>query len=309
MSERKRVGIIDIGSMKTKVTAAEFSGDLQRTVLLKERALTNLSSGLNDLNNLISSQSMEVQVEVLVKYLQMLGDLGIEDVRIIGTEALRKAGNSGEVVQTINALTRNNLEILSPREEAEAFFGIVSNEISGDLVIADVGGGSVQITFGEKGILKEMHLIKTGTMTLRGGEFKSHFPSAEELNGAKSQVIEELARLGLKKSPDSRLIYGSTNIEDFFREAGIGSDKAEQDDKTVFSASAQEVKDLYDIITQYSFEDRAKFFPSEPFFMWGADMSLINIIVLSEMVGIDRIIPTNLNISDGLLLSLVNNND
>jgi hypothetical protein len=39
--------------------------------------------------------------------------------------------------------------------------------------------------------------------------------------------------------------------------------------------------------------------------MWGADMSLINIIALCQNTGINIVIPTNLNISDGLLLGLV----
>jgi hypothetical protein len=46
-------------------------------------------------------------------------------------------------------------------------------------------------------------------------------------------------------------------------------------------------------------------FPEEPYYMWAADKALVNVFAAAEYLGVIKIVPSNNNISTGLLLSLL----
>jgi len=303
-----RVGVIDIGTLKTKFVIAEFDKDQNRKILVRERKITNLGQGLNKENRLISPDAVLTQHEVLNEMIKKMEELHVDAYNVIGTEALRKADNAETVITMINEAVRQDLQILGQEEEAMLFFNVVSRSMPNEnLAVADIGGGSVQLAIGRNGNLQRLELLNTGTLTLQKGMVESDIVSPTEDQASWEYVHDAIAKLNLIPIGEAHLVYGSTNILDFFREAGIGKDIYPDDDYHPRRANIQELVDLYYQIIQHPRNQRSHFFPSDPYFMWGADKGIINIASLCDSLKIDEVIPTNLNVSDGLLFKLAGN--
>jgi len=301
-------GVMDIGTLKTKFVVAEFDKNNRRKILVRDRKITNLGQGLNDDNKRISQEAVSVQRGVLADFVNKMDELHVNAYSVIGTEALRKADNAKDVVTIINEAVKQDLQILGQEEEATLFFNVVSKSMPNDnLAVTDVGGGSVQLAIGRNGNLQRLELLNTGTLTLQKGMVHTEIVSEEEDKASWQYVNNAVSKLNLTPIGDAHVVYGSTNILDFFREAGIGKEIYPSNEHHPRRANIQELVNLYYNIIQHPRSQRAHFFPSDPYFMWGVDKGIINIASICEALKINEVIPTNLNVSDGLLFKLAGN--
>jgi exopolyphosphatase / guanosine-5'-triphosphate,3'-diphosphate pyrophosphatase len=302
-TEPRNIAVIDIGSSKVKFVVATFRGEHQEKILHREKRLINIGAGLNTERPIVSSEALVTLGSILEDYRRVMDSFDVSSFRVIGTDALRRASNAHEVARIVERATGAKVEILSPQEEARLFFNAVSSEIQGEVAVVDVGGGSVQLTLGNNAEIRSMFLMKTGTVTLQRTFITSDFPSTSELGAVWLHVRQQIRELNVSRAPEARLVYGSTNILDFFTEAGVVS-QTTSSFKSPAQVPLSQLIDLYEKIVQHSYADRARFFPSDPAFTQGADLSLINTICLCEALGVNEVIPTNLNLSDALLFSL-----
>ncbi|NTU46785.1 hypothetical protein HGA88_04105 [Candidatus Roizmanbacteria bacterium] len=302
-----RVGVIDIGTLKTKFVIAEFDENKGRKIIIRDKKITNLGKGLNSGSRIINPESLSLQQDVLVSMMQTMEALNVNAYSVIGTEALRNAENASEVIDLINTTVHQDLEILDQEQEARLFFEVVSRSISNqDLATVDIGGGSVQLCIGKDQNMRELHLLKTGTLSLQLGDVNSNSGIIQNENSwqfVKSVVSE----LNLSPMGNAYLVYGSTNILDFFSVANIGNEVSYLGEEHSRIASIEELIQIYNRITRLERNEREKFFPNDPQFMWGVDKGLINVANICEALGITEVIPTNLNLSDGILLKLSGN--
>ena len=91
--ESNRVGVIDIGTLKTKFVVAEFDDRYKRKILVRDRKITNLGQGINNENKLISKDAVMNQERVLIELVNKMNELGVHTYTVIGTETLRNADN------------------------------------------------------------------------------------------------------------------------------------------------------------------------------------------------------------------------
>lgn len=300
----RTVAIIDIGTLKTKFVIARFDDDFNREILYKDKKLTVIGRDLNKTNNTIIQKSIDTQTEALIEFMKKIKEFGVDDYRVVGTEALRRAKNAAEVRGIIEAIVKVPVEILSHEDEARIYFNAVASDVPGKVAVIDVGGGSVQLTIGDSKAITYMHLLKTGTYSLQEKFGKSHLPSVEDQKAAWDYVRAEVNGLDLTRNPDATVVYGSTCIIDFFTETGIAMQKASHGQAHPFKAKLSDMLTLYDKLMPLAYEERMELFPSEPYYMWGADKAIMNVVALCEQLGVDEIVPSNMNISDGLLLEL-----
>ena len=247
------------------------------------------------------------QVETLQEYMRKMKDFGVEKYRVIGTEALRRAENSQEVLKEIEAVTHIPTDVLSHEEEAQIYFHVVASDLDADVAVADTGGGSVQLCIGRKENLESMYLLKTGIyyMQERFGNPIILLCLISRKHGRCERRDREIETD--KKNPGMKFVYGSTSIIDFVQALGIKLERVNYTKNHPYTVSIKELMKLYDKLMPYSYEERMAFYPAEPYFMWGADKGIMNIVSMCEALGIEEVIPSNMNISDGLLLELVKN--
>lgn len=300
----RTVAIIDIGTLKTKFVIARFNDDFGREILYKDKRLTVIGRDLDKTNNTITQESIDKQSEALIEFMEKIREFEVDNYRVVGTEALRRANNAAEVCGVIEAIVKSPVDILSHEEEARIYFGAIASDVSGNVAVIDVGGGSVQLAIGNKGIVSYTHLLKTGTYYIHEKFGELHLLTAEGQKAAWAYVRNEVDRLNLKQNPGLAVVYGSTCIIDFFTETGIAMHKAGHGKFHPYKAKLDDIMKLYDRLMPLPYGQRMELFPSEPYFMKGADKAIMNVVALCEQLGVDEVVPSNMNISDGLLLEL-----
>lgn len=300
-----RTAVIDVGTLKSKFEVCEFDKDMKSTVLTRQKELTVLGRDLDKTNNQIIDKAIITTIAALKKFSAEMKRLKVNKYIAVSTEAIRKAVNAAEVLARIKSETGISLEILDHKSEAEIYFRSVSKDFPGKTIaVSDIGGGSVQVVIGKDLEIFETYLFKTGTYFMQETFSKSHHPSADELMNAIDYVKTELKSLSETKHKIDLLVYGSTNIIDFMEAMNIKLSVEPEFKDHSHWVQVNDLKPLYNRIVALSYEDRMPMYPAEPYYMWAADKALMNIFQICDYLKVDKVFPSNSNISSGLLFKL-----
>lgn len=92
----------------------------------------------------------------------------MQNIILVGTEAMRRATNNPEIVGLILEKTGLNMQILSVKEEAEAAHkGIMTAiEPKGNILAFDIGGASTEIIYGRDARIKDVVSLPFGAVSL-----------------------------------------------------------------------------------------------------------------------------------------------
>ena len=142
---------IDLGSnsFHMKVARAEEHGI---TVIDRERDMVRLAAGL-DASGLLTPEASERALGCLARFGERLRGLKPDNVRIVGTNALRKAKNSREFIAEAEKALGFSIEIISGIEEARLVYLGAAQSLQGDRgrrLVVDIGGGSTEIIVADK---------------------------------------------------------------------------------------------------------------------------------------------------------------
>ena len=98
----------------------------------------------------LSRASMERAIQALLVCKAKMEHHGVRRMRLVATEACRRAANAGEFTRLVRSDTGLNLEIIEPQEEARlavvSCAPLVSDNTS-QLLVADIGGGSTELVW------------------------------------------------------------------------------------------------------------------------------------------------------------------
>jgi exopolyphosphatase/guanosine-5'-triphosphate,3'-diphosphate pyrophosphatase len=139
-----RFGIIDCGTNTIHLLIAEAAAGGQFRVLHKERNYARL--GQEGLHR-IGEASFRRGLDCIVEFGKMLASHGVSQVRVFGTEALRRASNGAEFAAAVHEAAGIPVHIISGAEEARLIHLGVMQAVppfSGKALIMDIGGGSVE---------------------------------------------------------------------------------------------------------------------------------------------------------------------
>jgi len=71
-----------------------------------------------------------------------------------------------------------------------------------------------------------------------------------------------------------------------------------------YKIEVEKLYPVYERIIALSYEDRMPMFPEEPYYMWSAENALLNVFQICDFLGTNTIVPSNNNISSGILYEL-----
>lgn len=205
-----RVACIDIGTNSVLLLIAEQSP--RGPVALVERAtITRLGQGV-DRTGQLAPEARERTLTCLRTYADTIAEYGAERVVAVGTSAMRDASNGAEFRQRARELLGIEPRVISGDEEAAlTFAGALSGlELTGTLVVFDVGGGSTEIIVGDVGHGPERvasaRSLDIGSVRLFE-RFLAHDPPAEsECAKVREYVAEQLANYGPR--PSAKTLVG-----------------------------------------------------------------------------------------------------
>ena len=137
------VGIIDIGSNSVRFVA--YGGTARvPSHLFNEKVSAALGRGI-ERDGMLDEQSSRRALAAIARYHQLGKDMGLRTVHTVATAAVREASNGAAFLKQVTALGLKP-RILPGEEEAQlAGMGVLSAMPEARGVVADLGGGSLEL--------------------------------------------------------------------------------------------------------------------------------------------------------------------
>lgn len=190
----------------------------------------------------IGAAKRDYLIKSLKAFRLLIDVYGVPRYRCCATSAMREASNSAETIARVEMETGVDIEVIGGREEGDL---ICSTFWTQDLLkdrsylFIDVGGGSTELTWLEKGRRVKTASFKVGTVRMLAGKVKEHvWPDIAEFLGELRAQHGQLMAVGT-----------GGNINRIFKENGNRYGEPLQ------RADIQRHRDR---IAGYSLEDRVK---------------------------------------------------
>lgn len=144
-SEPRRCAVVDLGSNSVRLVV--YEGNARNPVaIFNEKALLRLGRGLQATGRL-NPDGVAQAVTILRRYHAIAGAMGADPVEFLATSAVRDASNGGAFVAHVKKyLPRAAVRVLSgPEEAAYSALGVLCGIPEADGLMADIGGGSLEL--------------------------------------------------------------------------------------------------------------------------------------------------------------------
>ncbi len=188
----------------------------QLTVIDRLREMVRLAAGL-DADNRLDDASRERALACLSRFGERIRDMQAGQVRVVGTNTLRRARGADRFLEEAEALLGHPIEVISGIEEARLIYLGVSHSlpsVDGEQICVDIGGGSTEIIRGrgyEPQLMESLYLgcvslskqcFAAGKLTVRKFD-KARLAARLELEPVKARFVN---------TPAVRLVGASGTI-------------------------------------------------------------------------------------------------
>ncbi|WP_190275443.1 Ppx/GppA phosphatase family protein [Candidatus Puniceispirillum marinum] len=160
----ERVAVIDIGSNSLRLVVYANNGRYPFP-LFNERSNCRLGANL-DTTGILKQDRIDVAVTTITRFAHVLSNMGVSRVYAVATAAVRRATNAADFITPAEAALGHPIRVLSQSEEAHYVSkGLVLNVPSASGIVADLGGGSLEIVRLEKGKVKYSISLNIGHLS------------------------------------------------------------------------------------------------------------------------------------------------
>jgi exopolyphosphatase / guanosine-5'-triphosphate,3'-diphosphate pyrophosphatase len=156
------VGIIDIGSNSVRFVAYGGAARVP-SVLFNEKVMAALGRGVAR-DGRMDDRAIELTLRSLARFRQLAREMGLKKLHTVATAAVRDASNGASFLKQVVALGLKP-RLLSGEEEAElSGLGVVSAIPRAYGIVADLGGGSLELTGVARGAAGEGISLPLGVL-------------------------------------------------------------------------------------------------------------------------------------------------
>lgn len=156
--------IIDIGSNTVRLVV--YGGTMRApTVLLNEKVTAKLGREIAATGRL-ADEAMALALRGLKRFALLLADLGIKDVETVATAAVRDAANGPEFVAQLRRIGLEPRVISGEEEALLSAHGVIGAFPDARGIVADLGGGSLELVRVADGIADSASTLPIGTLRL-----------------------------------------------------------------------------------------------------------------------------------------------
>jgi exopolyphosphatase / guanosine-5'-triphosphate,3'-diphosphate pyrophosphatase len=192
----RRIASLDLGTNTILLLIADLQ-EAGSFVVLDDRAeITRLGEGV-DHAGFLSETAQRRTLAVLRDFAERCRILGVDEVVVVGTSALRDAANRDEFKQRLQHECGWQLRVLSGEEEARYSFSAVCGglDLKGrDVLAVDVGGGSTELIWGKDGAVAGWTSMQLGSVRLTERYLVSDPATEEECCRVIFAVDQEITR-------------------------------------------------------------------------------------------------------------------
>ncbi|MEM7173149.1 MAG: Ppx/GppA phosphatase family protein [Pseudomonadota bacterium] len=159
------IAIIDIGSNSIRLVIFDAIGRTPAT-LFNEKVTCGLGRSIGETGRL-STEGVELALPNLQRFAKLAQSLGVAWTVCLATAAVRDAEDGPDFVEQVAALCGLSVTVLTGNEEALlSASGVISAFPFASGLIADLGGGSVELVEVNNGILGQSVTLPLGTLYL-----------------------------------------------------------------------------------------------------------------------------------------------
>lgn len=156
--------VIDIGSNTVRLVV--YSGPRRASnVWLNEKVTARLGRDLAN-TGAIPQEAEDMALAGLTRFAAILRDLGVDDVASVATAAARDASNGAEFVDKVRALGLEPRVLTGLEEATSSAHGVIGAFPGAKGVVADLGGGSLELVAIENGVCHDGVSLPLGTLRL-----------------------------------------------------------------------------------------------------------------------------------------------
>ena len=196
----RTLAAVDLGSNSFHLKVARFeNGSLK--VIDRIREMVRLGGGLNE-NQELDTETQAKALACLNRFGERLRGIPATNVRIVGTNTLRKARNSRSFIKSWNKALGHPIEIISGIEEARLIYlgvahSLAVNNDRGRLVV-DIGGGSSEIIIGKGFNPVHMESLYMGCVSMSRRYFSNGMISQGSFKKARLSALVEMEPMMVK---------------------------------------------------------------------------------------------------------------
>ncbi|MEM7540994.1 MAG: exopolyphosphatase [Pseudomonadota bacterium] len=146
----RTLAAVDLGSNSFHMIVAEVDEDGRYQVVDRMREMVRLADGFDE-RNYLSTTAVSRAMACLERFGERLSDIEFDNVRVVGTNTLRKARNAFYFINQAELALGHAIDVISGHEEARLIYLGVSHGLQDDSptrLVMDIGGGSTEFILG-----------------------------------------------------------------------------------------------------------------------------------------------------------------
>jgi len=201
------IAAFDVGSNSIKMTVARRADHDAVEEFAWESETVRLGAGLGQSGSLAADR-VEQAVQTVSRFAAGARAAGATRLLGVATEAVRVAANGAALLKRLQHEAGVEITTISGDREAELTFrGLAASlDVSGRLLVSDIGGGSTELILAENGHMRAARSIALGSGRLTDLHVSHDPPTAAELRACRDDAAHHLAPVSLPEGPSLRLI-------------------------------------------------------------------------------------------------------
>ncbi len=262
MGRGMRIAAIDVGSNSIHMVVAQLEADgrfqvLDRAKEMVRLARRTLASGA------LSAEAMNAGIRTLSAFRTLAERQGVERFKAVATSAVREAKNGGDFIQRVKDEVGLRVKVIPGREEARLIYLGVRHAIDlrhDTVLIADIGGGSVELMLTEDEKLTAVHSLKLGVTRVSEQFLPGDRISGKTLSALESHLAEQLdpALDQFGKGRIRRVVGTSGTMLNLVSIAGYQRGEPPNGHLNNFAVTAEEIGKVRRMLTKADRDERLR---------------------------------------------------
>ena len=208
----RRHAVIDVGTNSVKFHIGERHADGSMRTVHDRADITRLGEGQTD-SGMLADDAISRTADTIAAMATEARREGPISIVAVGTAGLRRAPNSGTLVDAVRDRADLTVEIISGEEEGRLAYLAATSALPsarGRLVVFDSGGGSTQFTFGVDDQVDERFSVDVGAVRIAERFGLATAVSEATLETVLGALASDLQRLDDRARPDAVVAIGGT---------------------------------------------------------------------------------------------------
>ena len=188
------MGVLDVGSNTVHLLIVDAHAGAAPVPAMSQKYELRLAEQLNNDGDLKKS-SVKSLIEVLHECNKFIEEHDCDELLAFATSAIRESKGSDAILEKIKAETGIDLQVLDGEHEAILTFLAVRRWFgwsSGRLLVADIGGGSLEVAIGADEHPELAISTPLGAGRLTRDFFTSEIPSDDEIKALRTHIKKTL---------------------------------------------------------------------------------------------------------------------